>query len=148
MSSLRRVSSASVDNISSRRFFSRITCWDFWGFDQRFGSAACFSISTNCWRSFPASKILPEVTYLILQPCIFLFEFFHHVASPKSVRDLLGCSRLKSYRRGPKDLAKIAKHRTIRCSLFSISEGSLTTLLIKLSHIDKQTSHPDAYRTS
>src|SRR5439155_22983886 len=79
MSSLRRISSASVDNTSSRRFFSRITCWDFCGFDQRFGSAACFSISANCWRNFPASKILAEVTYLIFQTCILLFDFFHHV---------------------------------------------------------------------
>src|SRR5207247_11326270 len=84
MSSLRRISSASVDNTSSRRFFSRITCWDFCGFDQRFGSAACFSISANCWRNFPASKILPEVTYLIFQTCILLFQFFHHVYLPPS----------------------------------------------------------------
>src|SRR5436305_14954589 len=84
MSSLRRISSASVDNTSSRRFFSRITCWDFCGFDQRFGSAACFSISPNCWRNFPASKILPEVTYLIFQTCILLLQFFDHVHLPPS----------------------------------------------------------------
>ena len=51
--------SVSVANMSSRRFFSRITCWDLAGFDHRFGSEACFSISASCGRSLPASKVLP-----------------------------------------------------------------------------------------
>ena len=63
---MRRIRSASVASMSSRRFFSRITCWDFWGFDQRFGSEACFSISASCGRSLPASKVLPKFADLVL----------------------------------------------------------------------------------
>src|SRR6266571_3843167 len=147
MSSLRRISSASVDNTSSRRFFSRITCWDFCGFDQRFGSAACFSISANCWRNFPASKILPEVTYLIFQPCILLFQFFYHVdLHIKTTPDLFSvpCEprralRLKSF--------PIRASQRISGLLFSLPKGASAAPPQKLSHIDKQTSHPDAYRT-
>src|ERR1700758_4302596 len=78
MSPLRRMSSASVARASSTRFFSRITCWDLSGFDQRLGSEACFSISVNCWRSFPASKVLLEGTDFVFQRSVLLFEFFNH----------------------------------------------------------------------
>jgi len=46
-----------------------MTCWDRWGFDHRFGSADCFSISASCGRTFSASKILPKFVD-------FLAEFF------------------------------------------------------------------------
>src|SRR5215472_13513108 len=78
MSPSRRASSASVASMSSRRFFSRITVWDFCGFDQRLGSAACFSTSVSCVRRRPASKILPQVANLLFQLEVFLFEFFDH----------------------------------------------------------------------
>src|SRR5437660_8821255 len=78
MSPVRRIRSASVESIPSRRFFSRITCWDLCGFDHRFGSAACLSISASCGRSLPASKVLPEFADLLLQSCIFLLEFLNH----------------------------------------------------------------------
>jgi hypothetical protein len=55
-----------------------MTCWDFPGFDHRLGSAAFFSISVNCWRSLPASKILPEVVDFGLEARILLFEFVEH----------------------------------------------------------------------
>ena len=58
--------------------FLRMTCWDFCGFDQRAGSAACFSISASCSRSLPASKVLPEITDFVLQAGVFLFELFIH----------------------------------------------------------------------
>jgi hypothetical protein len=60
------------------RFFSRITCCDRSGFDQRFGSEACFSISVSCWRSLSASKVLLEGTDFIFQRSVLLFEFFNH----------------------------------------------------------------------
>src|ERR1700674_1993193 len=75
MSPVRRVRSASVERRFSRRFFSRITCWDFCGFDQRLGSAACLSISANCGRSLPASKILLKFLDFFLQSGVFLLEF-------------------------------------------------------------------------
>src|SRR5271165_503648 len=62
----------------SRRFRSRITCWDFSGFAHKFGSDACFSISANCWRSLLASKILPQVVNLGLERSVLLFQFFQH----------------------------------------------------------------------
>src|SRR5579872_7492225 len=78
MSSLWRMRSVSLANISSKRFFSRITVWDFCGFDQRFGSDACFSISVSRWRRLTASKILPKFADFIFQDCIFFFKFFYH----------------------------------------------------------------------
>src|ERR1700683_1532637 len=78
MSSPRRTKSASVARRCSRRFFSRITCWDRWGFDHRFGSAACLSISASCGRSLSASKILPEFLHFLVQLFVFLFEFLSH----------------------------------------------------------------------
>src|ERR1700686_1502902 len=78
MWSLRRIRLASLDNIFSRRFFSRMTCWDFWGFDQRLGSEACFSISLSRGRRLPASKILPKFASFVFQGCIFFFELFNH----------------------------------------------------------------------
>jgi len=47
--------------------------WDFSGFDQRFGSATCFSIAANCCLSLSASKILPQVANFIFQGSVFLF---------------------------------------------------------------------------
>jgi len=67
-----------VVSTSSRRLRSRITCCDLPGFDQRFGSDACFWISANCWRSLPASKILPEIVDLRLEGGVLLFEFVQH----------------------------------------------------------------------
>src|ERR1035438_8195002 len=81
MSSVRRTRSPSSDNRLSRRLRSRMTCWDFSGFDHKLGSAACFSISTNCWRSLPASKILPQVVNLGLYRGILLFQFIQHFVS-------------------------------------------------------------------
>src|SRR5262245_43541925 len=78
MSAPRRLRSASVDNIASRRFFSRITVWDFWALLQRLGSAACLSTSANWSRSLPASKILLKVAYFLFQRGVFLFQIFDH----------------------------------------------------------------------
>jgi hypothetical protein len=55
-----------------------MTCWDFCGFDQRFGSAACFSISASRGRRLPASKVLPKFADLVLQNCVFLIELDVH----------------------------------------------------------------------
>ena len=41
-----------------------MTCCERCGFDHKFGSADCFSISLSCGRSLSASKILPEVRAL------------------------------------------------------------------------------------
>src|SRR5215510_8712042 len=82
MSSLRRARSASVESASSRRFFSRITRWDFSELDQRFGSDASFSTSVSCWRSLPASKVLPQSTHFFLKGGVLLFEFFDHGLGP------------------------------------------------------------------
>src|SRR5271167_2162326 len=78
MSSPWRMRLASLPNISSRRFFSRMTCWDFFGFDQRLGSEACFSISVSRWRRLPASKILPKFANFVFQNRVFFFELFDH----------------------------------------------------------------------
>src|SRR5262249_35031784 len=78
MSSFRRARSASVASASSRRFFSRITRWDFSELDQRFGLEASFSTSVSCWRSLPASKVLPQSAHFFLQGGVLLFEFFDH----------------------------------------------------------------------
>src|SRR6266849_4151068 len=69
VSSPRRARSASVVSTCSNRFFSRMTCWERSGFDHRFGSADCLSISASCGRTFSASKILPKFVD-------FLAEFF------------------------------------------------------------------------
>src|SRR5579864_9140995 len=78
MSSPWRMRLDSFANISSRRFFSRMTSWDFCGFDQRLGSDACFSISVRRWRRLPASKILPKFANFVFQGCIFFFQLFDH----------------------------------------------------------------------
>src|SRR5579863_6490688 len=78
MSPPRRARSASVASTCSRRFFSRMTCWDFCGFDHRFGSAACFSISASWGRILSASKILPEFVHLLAQLFVRLFQFLIH----------------------------------------------------------------------
>ncbi len=78
MSLLWRMRLASLANISSRRFLSRLTSWDFCGFDQRLGSEACFSTSVKRWRRLPASKILPEFANFVFQDGIFFFQFFNH----------------------------------------------------------------------
>jgi hypothetical protein len=58
ISPVRRTSSSCVASALSSRFFSRITCWDFSGFDHSAGSATCFSMSLSFSRSLGASKIL------------------------------------------------------------------------------------------
>ena len=78
MSSPRRAKSASVARTCSSLFFSRITCCERCGFDHKFGSEACFSISANCGRSFSASKILPEIVGFLAQLFVFLFELLIH----------------------------------------------------------------------
>jgi hypothetical protein len=78
MSSLRRARSASVASTCSSRFFSRITRWEFCGFDHRFGSADCFSISASCGRSLSASKILPKFVDLLAQLLVFLLVLLNH----------------------------------------------------------------------
>src|SRR4029077_2356084 len=78
MSSPRRARSASVARTCARRFFSRITRWDFCGFDHKFGSEACFSISVSCGRTFSAPKILPEFAHFLAQFFVLLFEFLIH----------------------------------------------------------------------
>jgi len=50
-----------------------MTCCERWGFDHRFGSDACFSISASCGRTFSASKILPEIVGFLAQLFVFLF---------------------------------------------------------------------------
>ena len=78
MSPERRARSDSVASAVSSRFFSRITCWDFSGFDQSVGSAVCFSISLSFSRSLGASKILLKVVDLVAECGVFLFQFFDH----------------------------------------------------------------------
>src|SRR5579863_6725492 len=78
MSSLRRARSASVASRCSRRFFSRITCFERCGSDHRFGSADCFSISASRGRSLSASKILPEFMHLLAQCPVLLLELLIH----------------------------------------------------------------------
>src|SRR5271167_2354228 len=78
MSSPRRARSASVVSTCSNRFFSRITCWDRWGFDQRLGSADCFSIAASCGRTFSASKILPKFVDLLVQFFVFQHQLLIH----------------------------------------------------------------------
>src|SRR6266446_5849546 len=87
MSSPRRARSASVESTCSRRFFSRMTCWDLWGFDHRFGSAACFSISASWGRSFAGSKILPQFVHFLAYFLVFLLEFLIHEGDSAFLRD-------------------------------------------------------------
>src|SRR5215467_475225 len=87
MSSVRRARSDSVARTFSNRFFSRITFWDWEGFDQRFGSAACFSTSVSCSRSLPASKVLPEIVDFRFQLGVLLFQIFVHVDHSVLLRD-------------------------------------------------------------
>src|ERR1700751_796413 len=78
MSPWRRTNSASVAIASSMRFFSRLAGCDRSGFDQRFGSEACFSISASWTRSLPASKVLLEGMNFSLERGVLLFEVFDH----------------------------------------------------------------------
>ncbi len=73
MSPERRASSSCVASAFSSRFFSRITCCDFSGFDQSVGSAVCFSISLSFSRSLGASKILLKIVDLLAEGGVFLF---------------------------------------------------------------------------
>jgi len=50
-----------------------MTCCERWGFDHKFGSEACLSISASCGRTFSASKILPEIVGFLAQLFVFLF---------------------------------------------------------------------------
>src|SRR5215469_9800702 len=74
----RRERSASVASEVSRRFFSRMTCWDLSGLDQSDGSAVCFSTSLSFSRSLGASKILLKVVDSFAKRGVFLFQFFDH----------------------------------------------------------------------
>src|SRR5579863_5591127 len=87
MSSPRRPRSASVVSTCSSRFFSRITCCERVGFDHKLGSAACFSISASCGRTFSASKILPEIVDLLAQLFVFLFQLLIHAEVSAFLRD-------------------------------------------------------------
>src|SRR5579871_1040317 len=87
MSSPRRARSLSVERTCSRRFFSRITCWERCGFDHRFGSEACLSISASCGRTFSASKILPKFVDLLAQLFVFQDEFLIHEDVSNFLRD-------------------------------------------------------------
>src|SRR6266852_9437860 len=78
MSPVRRTKSSSVESRCSKRFFSRMTCWDFCGLDHRLGLAACLSISARCWRKVLASKVLLEFADFALQQRIFLLEILDH----------------------------------------------------------------------
>src|SRR5580700_3053130 len=90
MSSPRRARSASVASKCSSRFFSRITCCERCGFDHKFGSADCFSISLSCGRSLSASKILPELAHLLAQRPVFLLELLIHEDASTFLPDLRG----------------------------------------------------------
>src|ERR1700733_13685992 len=87
MSSPRRDKSASVASACSSRFFSRMTCCERCGFDHKFGSEDCFSISASCGRSFSASKILPEFVHFLVERLVFLFEFLDHEDVSTFLRD-------------------------------------------------------------
>src|SRR6266700_3699408 len=78
MYSPRRTRSASVASRCSNRFFSRMTCWERCGFDHRFGSADCFSISASCGRTFSASKILPKFVDLLVEFFVFQHQLLIH----------------------------------------------------------------------
>src|SRR5271165_1023515 len=93
MSSPRRARSASVVSTCSSRFFSRMICCDRCGFDQRFGSEACFSISASCGRTFSASKITPEVVNLLAQLLVGLFQLLIHEGASTFLRFLENAKR-------------------------------------------------------
>src|SRR5271165_736352 len=96
MSPLRRARSASVESTCSNRFFSRMTCWDRCGFDQRSGSADCFSTSASCGRTFSASKILPEFADFLAQLFVGNFEFLIHDEASAFCRFLEDVKRASS----------------------------------------------------
>src|SRR5579864_2260079 len=96
MSSPRRARSASVESKCSNRFFSRMTCWDRWGFDHRFGSADCFSISASCGRTFSASKILPKFVDLFIQLFVFQDKLLIHEDASTFLRFLENEERVTS----------------------------------------------------
>src|ERR1700692_2917072 len=96
MSSPRRARSASVESTCSNRFFSRITCWERCGFDQRLGSADCFSISASCGRTFSASKILPKFVDLFIQLFVFQHQFLIHEDGSTFVRSFENVKRANS----------------------------------------------------
>src|SRR5579863_5035422 len=121
MSSLRRARSASVTSRCSRRFFSRITCCERCGFDHRFGSADCFSISASCGRTFSASKILPKFVDLLAE----FFVFQHQLLIHEDESTLLTSLGYESWKK----------------------QSASAALLWKLSHTHTRTSHRAAYRT-
>src|SRR6202790_5739899 len=96
MSSPRRAKSASVVSTCSNRFFSRITCWDRCGFDHRFGSADCFSISASCGRTFSASKILPKFVDLLAEFFVFQDQLLIHEDASAFLRFLKNLKRVSS----------------------------------------------------
>src|SRR5579859_915355 len=106
MSSVRRARSASVASTCSRRFFSRITCCERSGFDHKFGSAACFSISANCGRILPVSKILPKFVDLLAELVVFLFQFLIHEGS---VTLFLALGRAKRAMSAPNEIIAQAR---------------------------------------
>src|SRR5437879_12669524 len=105
MSSARRARSASVASTCSRRFFSRMTCCERCGFDQRFGSEACFSISASCGRTFSVSKILPEIVGFLAQLLVFLFQLLIHA----DVSAFLHCANVKRSFSAPVERIRTAK---------------------------------------
>src|ERR1700682_2517009 len=96
MSSPRRARSASVESTCSNRFFSRITCCDRSGFDHRFGSADCFSISASCGRTFSASKILPKFVDLLIEFFVFQHQLLIHEDGSAFLRFLENAKRASS----------------------------------------------------
>src|SRR5579871_1174498 len=112
MSPVRRSRSASVESKCSRRFFSRMTCCDLCGFDQRLGSAACLSISANCGRSFPASKILPEFQHFLAQLIVCLLQLLIHEDVSAFSRVLENVKRSRS---APSEIIAQAKANQSPC---------------------------------
>src|SRR6201993_4902285 len=96
MSSPRGGRAASVESKCSNRFFSRMTCWDRWGFDHRFGSSDCFSISASCGRTFSASKILPKFVDLFVQLFVFQNQLLIHADRSTFLRSFENVKRAKS----------------------------------------------------
>jgi hypothetical protein len=60
-----------------------MTCCDFSGSAQKFGSETFFSSSASCERTLDGSKILPQVVDLVFEGGEFAFEFFNHKSSDK-----------------------------------------------------------------
>jgi hypothetical protein len=63
-----------------------MTRCEFSEFDQRFGSAASFSISASCVRTRGASKILLQLADFFAEFNVFLLEFFNHPGAFLSIR--------------------------------------------------------------